>query len=138
MYGDGRNKTHTLRRGGLRFDFSAVAKDPCEVQDDFGYKASLQCDTFARRYRDILGDGLADRILSAEEAPSVVNVNLAGRTDLNAIRKSESPYVVTWNAAPANVDFVLDAQSHADGYRISPDEKGLLLKRFLGITILIR
>ena len=37
MYGDGRNKTHTLRRGGLRFDFSAVAKDPREVQDDFGY-----------------------------------------------------------------------------------------------------
>ena len=194
MYGDGRNKTHTLRRGGLRFDFSAVAKDPCEVQDDFGYKASLQCDTFARRYRDILGDGLADRILSApdigkklsviasglkgtgrklyviidaydnftnavanttahitsavvgdmtfqsgtEEAPSVVNVNLAGRTDLNAIRKSESPYVVTWNAAPVNVDFVLDAQSYADGYRISPDEKGLLLKRYMGMMILVR
>ena len=72
------------------------------------------------------------------EAPSVINVNLAGKTDLIAIKKSESPYVVTWNAAPANVDFVLDAQSHADGYRISPDEKGLLLKRFLGITILVR
>ena len=72
------------------------------------------------------------------EVPSIINVNLAGKTDLIAIKKSESPYVVTWNAAPANVDFVLDAQSHADGYRISPDEKGLLLKRFLGITILIR
>ena len=72
------------------------------------------------------------------EAPSVVNVNLAGRTDLNAIRKSESPYIVTWNAAPANVDFVLDAQSYADGYRISPDEKGLLLKRYMGIMILVR
>lgn len=42
------------------------------------------------------------------------------------------------SAAPANVDFVLDAQSHADGYRISPDEKGLLLKRYMGIMILVR
>ena len=73
-----------------------------------------------------------------EEAPSVVNVNLAGRTDLSAIRKSESPYVVTWNAAPANVEFVLDAQSHADGYRISPDEKGLRLERYVGFMILVR
>ena len=72
------------------------------------------------------------------EAPSVINVNLAGKTDLIAIKKSESPYVVTWNAAPVNVDFVLDAQSYADGYRISPDEKGLLLKRYMGMMILVR
>ena len=72
------------------------------------------------------------------EAPSVVNVNLAGRTDLSAIRKSESPYVVTWNAAPANVDFVIDAQSKAEGYRIYSEAGGLRLKRFLGITILVR
>ena len=45
------------------------------------------------------------------EAPSIVNVNLAGRTDLNAVRKSENPYVVTWSSQPANVNFVLDAQS---------------------------
>ena len=72
------------------------------------------------------------------EVPSIINVNLAGKTDLIAIKKSESPYVVTWNAAPANVDFVLDAQSYADGYRISPDEKGLLLKRYMGMMILVR
>ena len=73
-----------------------------------------------------------------EEAPSVVNVNLAGRTDLSAIRKSESPYVVTWNAAPANVDFVLDAQSRANGYRIYSEAEGLRLKRFTGIMILVK
>ena len=72
------------------------------------------------------------------EEPSVINVNLAGRTDLSAIRKSESPYVVTWNAAPANVDFVIDAQSKAEGYRIYPEAGGLRLKRFVGITILVR
>ena len=62
----------------LRFDFSAVAKDPREVQDDFGYKASLQCDTFARRYRDILGDGLADRILSAPDIGKKLSVIVSG------------------------------------------------------------
>ena len=72
------------------------------------------------------------------EVPSIINVNLAGKTDLIAIKNSESPYVVTWPSQPANVDFVLDAQSHADGYRISPDEKGLLLKRYMGMMILVR
>ena len=72
------------------------------------------------------------------EAPSIINVNLAGKTDLNAIRKSVSPYVVTWPSQPANVDFVLDAQSHADGYRIYPEAGGLRLKRFMGVMILVR
>lgn len=72
------------------------------------------------------------------EAPSIINVNLAGKTDLIAIKKSESPYVVTWPSQPANVDFVLDAQSKAEGYRIYPEAGGLRLKRFLGITILVR
>ena len=72
------------------------------------------------------------------ESPSVVNVNLAGRTDLNAIRKSENPYSGTWSSQPANVEFVLDAQSHADGYRIYPEAGGLRLKRFTGVMILVR
>ena len=72
------------------------------------------------------------------EAPSVINVNLAGRTDLIALKNSESPYVVTWPSQPANVDFVLDAQSKADGYRIYPEAGGLRLKRFMGVMILVR
>ena len=72
------------------------------------------------------------------ESPTVVNVNLAGRTDLRTIKKSESPYVVTWLSPPANVDFVLDAQSHADGYRIYPEAGGLRLKRYMGFMILVR
>ena len=72
------------------------------------------------------------------EAPSIINVNLAGKTDLGAIRKSESPYVVTWPSQPENVDFVLDAQSYADGYRIYPEAGGLRLKRFTGVMILVR
>jgi len=72
------------------------------------------------------------------EVPSVINVNLAGKTDLIAIKNSESPYVVTWPSQPANVDFVIDAQSHADGYRIYPEAGGLRLKRFMGVMILVR
>ena len=72
------------------------------------------------------------------EVPSIINVNLAGKTDLNAIRKSESPYVVTWPSQPANVEFVIDAQSKADGYRIYPEAGGLRLKRFMGVMILVR
>ena len=72
------------------------------------------------------------------EVPSIINVNLAGKTDLIAIKNSESPYVVTWPSQPANVDFVLDAQSRANGYRIYSEAEGLRLKRFTGFMILVR
>ena len=72
------------------------------------------------------------------EAPSIINVNLAGKTDLIAIKNSESPYVVTWSSQPANVDFVLDAQSRANGYRIYSEAEGLRLKRFTGMVILVK
>ena len=72
------------------------------------------------------------------ETPSVVNVALAGRTDLRTLAKSANPYVVTWASQPTNVEFVLDAQSHADGYRIYPEDGGLRLKRITGFMILVR
>ncbi len=51
----------------LRFDFSAVSKEIGKVQGDFDFKASLQCDAFARKYRAELTDELADRILKAAD-----------------------------------------------------------------------
>ena len=51
----------------LRFDFSAVSKEIGKVLDDFDFKASLQCDAFARKYRAELTDELADRILKAAD-----------------------------------------------------------------------
>ena len=51
----------------LRFDFSAVSKETGKVQDDFDFKASLQCDAFARKYRAELTGELADRILKAAD-----------------------------------------------------------------------
>jgi len=52
----------------LRFDFASIAKEVGKVQSDFDYKAALQCDTFARRYRDVITGELADRILSAPDS----------------------------------------------------------------------
>ena len=52
----------------LRFDFASVAKDLGKVEEDFEYKAALQCDAFARRYRDIITGELADRILDAPDS----------------------------------------------------------------------
>ena len=52
----------------LRFDFASVTKEPGKVQSDFDCKVALQCDTFARRYRDVITGELADRILSAPDS----------------------------------------------------------------------
>ena len=57
----------------LRFDFSAVAKDPARVEDSFNAYASLCCDAFARDYPQKLPDGLAERILKASDACAKLN-----------------------------------------------------------------
>ena len=62
----------------LRFDFSAVSKDARQVQSDFIDYASLRCDTFARSYRGLMPDGLADRILNASTAGKKLNEIAAG------------------------------------------------------------
>ena len=51
----------------LRFDFASITKNVNKVQEDFDYKASLECDTFARSYRELLSGELADRILNAPD-----------------------------------------------------------------------
>ncbi len=55
------------------FDFSAVSKNPAEVQVKFDKYVSLCCDTFARNYRDRLPEGLADRILKDANSDEKIN-----------------------------------------------------------------
>jgi stage II sporulation protein AA (anti-sigma F factor antagonist) len=82
---------------------------------------------------------LGGKVSVADPQPEVERIlRLAGTDKLIAIKKSESPYVVTWPSQPENVDFVLDAQSNANGYRICPEAGGLRLERFMGIVILVR
>ena len=57
----------------LYFDFSAVSNEAAEVQRKFNTYASLCCDTFARNYRTRLPEGLADRILAAQNCDEKMN-----------------------------------------------------------------
>ena len=62
----------------LYFDFSAVSKNPAEVQVKFDRYVSLCCDTFARNYRDRLPEGLADRILKDVTSDEKINEIVLG------------------------------------------------------------
>ena len=62
----------------LYFDFSAVSKNPAEVQLKFDRYVSLCCDTFARNYRDRLPEGLTDRILKDVNSDEKINEIVLG------------------------------------------------------------
>ena len=57
----------------LKFDFSTVSKDASQVEVDFNDYASRCCNAFARNYRTLLPEGLADRILAAPDAGKKFN-----------------------------------------------------------------
>ena len=66
----------TLERGRyliLKFDFSAVSKDVGSVEGDFNAYVCLCCDTFARKYANLLSEGLAARILAASGTSKKLN-----------------------------------------------------------------
>ncbi len=76
---------------------------------------------------------------------ATVTVNLAGtRTDLSAIARTKDEggnragYVLTWAAKPENVEFVLDAASKKDGYKLTANDTGLLLTRHIGLRIIVK
>ena len=62
----------------MKFDFSAVSKDPAEVMGSFDAYAALRCDTFARQYVDRLPGGLAERILKTPGVCGKLNEIVAG------------------------------------------------------------
>ena len=57
----------------LKFDFSTVSKDASQVEVDFNDYASRCCNAFARNYRTLLPEGLADRILAAPDVGKKFN-----------------------------------------------------------------
>ena len=71
-------------------------------------------------------------------ANAVVNVNLAGRTDLKTLAKSASPYLLTWSSEPTSVEFALDASTRAAGYRLRRDASGLRLEYGKGLMLIVR
>ena len=90
------------------------------------------------RSRFTSGNAALDFAAGTAAAPSVVNVNLAGRTDLRVLAKSENPYIVTWSAQPSNVDFVLDDETQSAGYRLASRAEGLSLSRIRGFMLIVK
>ena len=72
-------------------------------------------------------------------ANATVTVNVEGRSDLKAVAKSASPYIVTWSAKPADtVSFVLDAATQSHGFEVAIEDGGLRLIAPPGFSVIIR
>ena len=72
-----------------------------------------------------------------------VTINLAGRTDLRTIVKSENPFVVTWPEGlgpAASVTFQVDAETKQNRFKIVRDDErnGLRLVRASGFTLIVQ
>ena len=72
-----------------------------------------------------------------------VTVNLAGRTDLRTIMKSESPYIVTWPEGlgpAANVKFDVDAETRRNHFKIVRDDEhnALRIANKPGFVLIVR
>ena len=62
----------------LRYDFSAVKKNPGEVQSSFERHISLWTDTFVRRYEDRIPADVAKSILDAPDSSAKIDALSAG------------------------------------------------------------
>ena len=72
-----------------------------------------------------------------------VTINLAGRTDLRTIVKSENPFVVTWPEGlgpAASVTFQVDAETKQNRFKIVRDDErnGLRLVRASGFVLIVQ
>ena len=71
-------------------------------------------------------------------ANATVTVKLEGRSDLMAIAKSASPYIVTWSAKPAGtVSFVIDDATRSRGYEVVVEDGGLRLMALPGFSVIL-
>ena len=72
-------------------------------------------------------------------ANATITVDVHGRSDLKAIAKSASPYIVTWTTKPADtVTFVLDDDTTQHGYECEVCDTGLKLIPPPGFSIILR
>ena len=62
----------------LRYNFSAVKKNPADVQSSFERHVSLWTDTFVRRYPGRIPDDVARRVLEAPDSTSKIDTLVAG------------------------------------------------------------
>ena len=67
----------------LRYDFSAVKKNPADAQASFDRHVSLWTDTFVRKYAERLPHGVAERVLTAPDSSAKIDVLTAGLKGTN-------------------------------------------------------
>ena len=73
------------------------------------------------------------------ESGAIVKIDISGRTDMKALAKSASPYLLTWSTAPSNVTFAMaDDSTYVDGVRLRQDATGLKVETMRGLTITVR
>ncbi len=69
---------------------------------------------------------------------ATVKIDISGRTDMKALAKSASPYLLTWSSVPSNVTFAMaDGSTYVDGVRLRYDETGLKVETMHGLVIMI-
>lgn len=70
---------------------------------------------------------------------ATVKIDISGRTDMKALAKSASPYLLTWSAVPSNVTFAMaDGSTYVDGVRLRYDETGLKVETMRGLVIIFK
>jgi hypothetical protein len=72
-----------------------------------------------------------------------IAVNLAGRDDLKALARSANPHLFTWTVADGapvvpDAEFVLDADTAAEGFKLRKDATGLKLLYTRGMLIIVK
>ena len=73
------------------------------------------------------------------ESGAIVKIDISGRTDMKALAKSASPYLLTWSTAPSNVTFAMaDDSTYMDGVRLRQDATGFKVETMRGLTITVR
>ena len=94
---------------------------------------------------DVTGTYTRNGYTLSYAAGATVTVNLSGtRTDLPALARTKDEngkragYVLTWDAKPENVEFVLDEASRKAGYKLTVNDAGLLFTRTPGFIIIVK
>ena len=70
---------------------------------------------------------------------ATVKIDISGRTDMKALAKSASPYLLAWSSVPSNVTFAMaDGSTYVDGVRLRYDETGLKVETMRGLVIIFK
>lgn len=86
------------------------------------------------------GNSTANTLCNLQFAnDSTITVDVHGRSDLKALAKSASPYIVTWATKPVDtVTFVLDEATVGHGFKCEVCDTGLKLFPPQGFTLILR